>query len=287
MNGTWAQLAQPPHEITEPLDLPWRDNAWLSLMDPVARVFGTVHVSTSPNAGARRAQCNLNVDGRWISVVEPLEPGTFTSPSITYDLAGSVEVNAPNLTMRLRLTPRFQLVDYTASEVFVPLDDKRPLQHFQQGTDIEGEVVVGGVRTAISGCGLRDRTWGFRQETAHVTEYVSVMACFHDHDVTVMKFDSPTGTRTHGFAMGETVSEASGLTVRRDVFSHYDGGEVHFRDRVETLEVVERFDGVGFAIGEGGFGPSLSVQDEFVIVRNSAGQVGPAIIEQGILRRVC
>ena len=46
----------------------WKDNAYVSFWDPAQRAFGTLHVSTSPNAEGRRARVSLSVDGTVVEV---------------------------------------------------------------------------------------------------------------------------------------------------------------------------------------------------------------------------
>ncbi|MCX2930667.1 hypothetical protein ORI20_10290 [Mycobacterium sp. CVI_P3] len=51
----WGPLAHPVHthvpaECGRGGNAPWRDNAFLAFWDTDSDVFGTVHVSTSPNA---------------------------------------------------------------------------------------------------------------------------------------------------------------------------------------------------------------------------------------------
>jgi hypothetical protein len=283
----WGPLAQPPHSQIQDTSLPWRDNAWLLVMAPDAGVFGTVHVSTSPNAEARRAQCNLMVGGRPIRIVEPLQPAIFQSKSITYDLEGLIEIDHPELRMSLRLRPRFVLGDYTVSKVFVPLDERRPLQHFQQGIDIEGHVETSAMRTDLAGNGFRDRTWGYRDETAHVTEYAALIACFDDFDLTVMKFDSPTGMRTQGFLLGSDVTGASEMTLNRDTYGFFHSAELHVGQQTLTITGEPLNVETWLATGETGPWPSLQVHDEFLRLSTSTGATGVGVLEEGILHKVC
>jgi hypothetical protein len=63
----------------------WKDNAFLAFWDLNRRVFGSVHVSTSPNgSGGRRARCSVLLGdrgGRMVEIIEDLERGQFRSPS--------------------------------------------------------------------------------------------------------------------------------------------------------------------------------------------------------------
>jgi hypothetical protein len=63
---SWGALAEPIHDdATEEGHPTWKDNAYLAFWDIGARVFGSVHVSTSPNAAkSRRARCSFSIDGK-------------------------------------------------------------------------------------------------------------------------------------------------------------------------------------------------------------------------------
>ncbi len=283
----WGPLAESPDRHVDDLALPWRENAWLLVMAPGAGVFGTVHVSTSPNAEARRAQCNFMVEGRPLQIVEPLDPGSFQSKSISYGMHGVVEVDHPDLRMVLNLRPRFVVGDYSASKVFVPLDERRPLQHFQQGVNIQGHVETESLRTDVVGNGFRDRTWGYRDEASHVTEYAALIGCFGDFDLTVMKFDSPSGMRTQGFMLGTDVVNAAEMTITRNPYAFFDSAELQLGQRSVKIVGEPLQAEVWLATGETGAGPSLQIHDEFLRLSTGDGAHGYGILEQGILHKVC
>jgi hypothetical protein len=89
----FGPLATPIHEdFAAPGDPPWRDNAYLGFWDSARQLFGEVHVSTSPNGGGRRARVETFVDGRFCEIDEELEPGTFRSESVDFDIDGTVRV---------------------------------------------------------------------------------------------------------------------------------------------------------------------------------------------------
>ncbi len=47
---TWGPLAEPIHpDAAQPGDPVWKDNAYLAFWDTANEIFGTFHVSTSPN----------------------------------------------------------------------------------------------------------------------------------------------------------------------------------------------------------------------------------------------
>lgn len=282
----WGPLAEPVHSNVTDLTLPWRDNAWLLVLAPEIGVYGTVHVSTSPNAGARRAQCNFAVKAQNLRIVEPLDPGTFRSASIDYRMDGVVEVDHPLLRMLLKLKPRFQYGDYTVSNVFVPLDERKPLNHFQQGVDIVGHIDTDGLREEFSGVGFRDRTWGYRDEVSHVTEYAALIGCFDDFDVTIMKFGSPTGHRTQGFVLGVDGLEVTGMAVTRNSYGFFKSAELVAGERTVAVSAEPVGADCWLATGETTCGPSLQVHDEFLKLTTSDGAEGYGVVEQGILHTV-
>jgi hypothetical protein len=87
LTSVWGPLSEPIHTDPLPEGRPaFRDNAFLGFWDHGGQVFGAVHVSTSPNSEGRRARFSLSVGGRATEIVEPLEPYSFGSPSIAFDL---------------------------------------------------------------------------------------------------------------------------------------------------------------------------------------------------------
>jgi len=85
-----------------------KDNAYLSFWDTTNEVFGSFHVSTSPNGtGARRARCSVSVRGKVFEIIEDLSPGSFASASIDFGLNGAIAVAASTVTGRLVNAPLF------------------------------------------------------------------------------------------------------------------------------------------------------------------------------------
>src|SRR5437867_832093 len=105
----WGPLSEPIHNDVPDGAPPWRDNAFVSFWDPRQDVYGTLHVSTSPNAEGRRSRLSLQVDGRTVELVEDLEPGTFSSQSIAFEAGASFEVQSERITGTVTTTPRFPL----------------------------------------------------------------------------------------------------------------------------------------------------------------------------------
>jgi hypothetical protein len=235
--SAWGPLCEPLHldraaEI-DPDGPSWRENAFFTFWDRDAGFYGQVHVTTSPNAGGRKARCHLVFDGDLLEIVEPLEPMSFRSESIEVDLDGRVTVRC-HFELDLTVTPRFEHADYSASDTVPSLVAGEPLQHFQRGGTFEARLRVDGSERSFSGHAFRDRTWGFREDT-HWLEYYGFMCCFDDFDLTFLKFLAPgDDRRARGFLMGsrqgeivETlVTERDSLGAIRGVDLTLAGGDV-------------------------------------------------------------
>lgn len=283
-----------PRTLSEPVtteapeaDLPWRDNAFLAFWSVIDDVQGVVHVSTSPNAEGRRARASLTVRGATREVVEPLDPGTFRSASINFDLAGRVTVDHPDLGLDLALTARHAVADYSDTDLIPALVPGKPLRHLQQSAVVVGKARVRdrGVdhEADFEGVALRDRTWGFRDETAAFAEYLAVMLDLGDGFVTAIKFLSNDGDTTmHGFHLAEEATPVDALHVTRDAAGLVVGVEVGLPGR-EILELRRTQARGGFWVPMGieRRGPTFSAYDEFLTYDGGAG-----VIEQGIRRNL-
>ena len=286
----WGGLAQPIREDDPGEDKPaWKDNAYLCFWDPGNEVYGVVHVSTSPNAEGRRARASLSVDGRSAEVAEELEPGSFASDSISFGLDGRIEAQTPELTAALELTPRGEPGDYTKTDIVPPLVEGEPLQHFQGAVLVRGTVVVGDRSVEVDGVGMRDRTWGYRDESAAWPEYFGLIADIDGRLLTIMKLARTDGTaRTAGFLLGDEpvrADELSGLT--RDASGLFAAATVGTAEG-ETLEIrmTDRPAGFWVPMGWERQGPTMSAYDEFLTLRTADGKIGHGMVEQGIVRRL-
>lgn len=285
----WGPLAEPVHAgAAGPGGPPWKDNAYLSFWDYAAGLYGAVHVSTSPNGEGRRARCSVSVAGRPIEIVEELAPGTFTSASIDYGLTGRIRVSHPDVEVDLMTTPRFGPADYGSGDVLPALVEGKPLQHYQQGAEVIGTVTVAGTVHELRGTGLRDRTWGFRDEAAQWVEYAGLIASFTDFDVTVMTFLGADGAvRTDGFlqdAAGAT--RISGLKLTRDPAALFVRGRMTLADGTErVVTAVGREGGFWVPMGAEREGPAFGAYDDFLRL-DAEGTPGSGLVEQGILHRV-
>lgn len=287
----WGALAFPLHLDSPVSEVAWRDNAFLAFWDTAHAVFGVVHFSTSPNVGGRRARCSIAADGTSAEVIEPLDPGSFRSASMAFDLEhGLISVEAEPLTARLAMTPRFTAADYSQTGLIPDLVDGHPLRHYQQGADVTGQVRIGRhAPRAIDGQGLRDRTWGPRDESAAWSEYAGVIGCLPGYDLTAMKFRDTRGrTRTHGFVLGpDEVRDVHRMDISRDAAGLIDGAQLLVGSGTE-LSVRMRRSGLGFWVpmGAGGSPPVMSAYDDAAEIAADDGQTGGGFSEQGVLRHL-
>src|ERR1700683_1480846 len=109
----WGPLSEPIHTDIPDTDRPWRDNAFVCFWDPNRDVVGTLHTSTSPNAEGRRARFSLQAGGTVVELVESLEPGSFSSESISFNAGASFSVNSPRVSAEMTTAPFQALADYT------------------------------------------------------------------------------------------------------------------------------------------------------------------------------
>lgn len=288
----WGDLAHPirqdhPGEGKPP----WKDNGFLSFWDPANRVFGIIHVSTSPNAEGRRARASLSVRGRTGEVMEELDPGSWASESISFDPDGRIEVNAPGLRAELDLSLRGRYADYSANEMVPALVEGEALHHYQGAVVVTGSVEVDGEQAEVDGVGMRDRTWGFRDESAAWPEYYGIVVDLGGRMLTIMKFATADGGQiTDGFLLddGEPVPATEITGLRRDASGLFAGATIHASGG-ETIELrmTQRLAGFWVPMGWEREGPTMSAYDELIEVTTGDGEVGYGLVEQGIVRNLC
>ncbi|WAJ43439.1 hypothetical protein OK015_19790 [Mycobacterium sp. Aquia_216] len=290
ITDAWGPLAEPIHfAAAGPTDPVWKDNAYLSFWDIENEVFGSFHVSTSPNGtGARRARCSVSVRAKVLEIIEDLPPGSFASESIDFGLGGVISVRHPRLRADLVNAPLFVPADYAVGGVVPELVPGKPLQHFQQACELTGTLVLDGAESPVQARGMRDRTWGFRDESAQWIEYAGLVAVVGDTFITVMKFLGADGAlRSDGFLI-----DADGLRTIADVtFGRNAAGQfrlARLRDKeggVGLVTLSSRLAGFFVPMGADSEGPSFGTYDDFMTL-DSENSTGAGFFEQGILHRV-
>jgi hypothetical protein len=291
LTADWGELAHPVRTDDPGEGKPvWKDNAYLCFWDRATKAHGVIHVSTSPNAEGRRARASLSVNGRADEVAETLDSGSFESDSISFGLDGPIAVNAGGLRAELFHEPRGRGCDYSDTGTVPELVEGEPLQHFQGAARVTGTMEVTGETIEVNGVGLRDRTWGFRDESAMWPEYIGVAVELGDRFLTVMKFaDMEYNAASSGFILSdsdpvpttgleEITRDASGLFAAATVSS--EAGET-----IE-LRMTDRFGGFWVPMGWTRQGPTMSAYDELIEVTTGGGEVGYGLVEQGVIRKL-
>jgi hypothetical protein len=287
----WGVLAHPVRTDDPGPDAPpWKDNAYLAFWDPAQRLMGVVHSSTSPNGPGRRTRSSLVVGDASAEIVEEPEAGTLSTPSIQFDLAGRITVRGPDLEADLTLAPRGATADFTAGGVIPELVPGEPLRHAQRATSVTGTIAVRGHRATVDAVGIRDRTSGYRDESAAFPEYIAVIVDLGEEMLSVMKFaHADGGTKTDGFLMGRdgTVSARELTEIVRDASGLFAGAEYTLEDGTRAqLTVTERTGGFWVPMGHHRTGPAMAAYDEFVAFATDDGRRGHGMVEQGIVRRL-
>jgi hypothetical protein len=283
----WGPLSHPIRDEVPTGAPPWRDNAYMAFWTSDLSAFGCYHVSTSPNAKGRRARFSLMVGGSAVEIVEEIEPGTFNSPSLEFDLGDSLRVRSAQVSGELVCTPLFELADY--SDKIIPgLDGGVSLTHYQRTGRFVGRFIVGGTEFGIDGVGIRDRTWGSRDESVSISEYIGIMAVLDGCAITAIRMRAPNGTdRTEGFVLYEGGKRPIvGLDeIRRDAQGLFSSCELTLADGdTMVLRNTRRAGGFWVPMGWERKGPVMSAYDEYDSVMATGMGSGAAMIEQGVLR---
>jgi hypothetical protein len=292
LDTDWGPLSHPIR--TEPIAadaLPWRDNAFIAFWDPAREVYGTFHTSTSPNAEGRRARISLQVAGKTVELVEPLEPGTFTSESIGFSAGSVFTVDSERIRGEVHVTPRYALADYTGdrSPKAFNLDADHPLMHYQRAATVTGTLVVDGEEVVLDGVGFRDRTWGPRDESSSVGEYFGYQFLFDGFGINAMKLRGVDGSEvTIGFLLEkDKATELTSVAMTRDASGLFAASTLKFADGREIeVRATARCAGFWCPMGWERRGPTLAAFDEFVSLRTSDGREGAGLIEQGQVRHL-
>lgn len=292
-DAIWGPMSHPARETIEDGAAPWKDHIYLAFWDPQNEVYGFFHWNTSPNHPTHKAQLVAVVKGQMINIIDPLpaKAELFETAHLRYDLKGDIRICHERLQGQLTVSPRFTPVDYTPGETIPPLVPGKPLNHFQQGLALEGQIELDGVAHTVKALGFRTRTWGFRDDSMQFIEYFSLFACYEDMDISVMKFRWPDGRQlADGGVVANGVSvQATDIRIRRDRAGLPIRLQVDLADG-RTLELKREHGAANFWCPIGlpeRDGPTFCAHDEVVRWQRADAQVsGYGLTEQGIIRFV-
>jgi hypothetical protein len=287
----WGPLARPIHHDIPDGSRPWRDNAFLCFWDPARELSGVMHVSTSPNAEGRRARVSVKLGTTSVEVIEPLDPGTWNSASISFDPNAGFTIDSPQVSGEVRTTPLYALANFAgdASPVVFGLDRENPLSHFQRGAAVTGHLVVDGQEVEVNGHAFRDRTWGFRDESSSLDEYYGWMWVFDGFAVAAFRLLGQDGSdSTLGYVLTDDgTTDVIAASITRDASGLFAATEMELADgRRIGVRNMGRHSSFWCPMGWERSGPVLSAYDEFCALRTDDGTKGFGMIEQGITRRL-
>jgi len=286
----WGPLAHPLHDAVPEGDgkVPWKDNAYVSFWDPAQDAFGSLHVSTSPNAEGRRARVSMSVEGTVVEVIEELPPASFKADTIEFDLTGRMTVDHPELRLDATLTPRLQIADFTPGGVIPPMG-AAPVHHYEVTVDLTGTCALQGKTTELNATGIRDRTWGFRDESVNMTEYAWFFATFPEWSLAALRFFGAGGfDRTDGFVMThDETRRVRALGVVRDASGLCAEARFKLEDAQDVLLRSQgRQGGFWLPMSWERHGPTMSAYDEFAPFRTADGQEGFGVAQHGYVRQL-
>ena len=293
LDADWGPLARPLHSDIPEDPRPWRDNAFLCFWDPAQRLTGVLHISASPNAdGGRRARVSVRMGNATVEVIESLDFATWNSESITFDPDSGFAVDGPGLSGRLAFAPLHALATFAGehSPKAFALDAEHPLHHYQRSARVTGRLSVHGQTVDVDGFGYRDRTGGFREESASVREYYGTMWVFPQLSVSAIRLLGQDGhAATIGFVCdAEGTVPVTGMSIVRDAAGLFLATRID-RHEGDPLDVrlVERYGTFWCPMGqEEQAGPTLSAYDEWGSLRTATGVEGFGLLEQGITRQL-
>jgi hypothetical protein len=198
-------------------------------------------------------------------------------------------VDSPRLSGEITCTPRFAVADYSKGSIIPPLLPDEPLQHYQQSARVRGRFTIAGREVEMDGFGMRDRTWGYRDESVSIAEYIAVIAVFDEFAVTSMRFGGGAdgSDRTEGYRLADTAEPVAGMGITRDASGLLAAAHLTMATGEELeLRVGERLGGFWVPMGWERRGPTMSAYDEFDRIRTAEGAEGITVTEQGVVRRL-
>jgi hypothetical protein len=291
VTGRWGPLATPIHRGVQPRDddgTPWREYVLFCWWDPDNDVYAMTHHMSSPDSDFHgRSRVSAYAGGRAVEVIEPTHPDTHQSDSISVDLDGHLKVDHPDLQLDVTLDPLFQPIDFHAVKGLPSLKADQPLHHYEQPQRAHGKIAVaGGEERGFDAVGLRDRTWGYRSESAIWDEYQYIMVDAQDSFLVLLKMKGTADPRQIdlGFKLTEGAQENVDFAFARNGSGLLNDVSVESGSGSLTLDIVAR--PVGFWVPQGGrqTGPTFSAYDEFVLIEASDGRRLAGLATYGILR---
>lgn len=290
--GVWGPLATPVHTDVEPRDedgTSWWDYALFCWWDPANEVYVMTHHMTSPDeAKPGRTRVSATVGERSVEVIEHTKPHSHDGDTITVDLGGHLEVHHPDLELDVRVEPLFQHIDFHAAKGLPTLKRDRPLHHFQHPQRARGKISLKGDERQFSGTGLRDRTWGFRNESAQWDEYQHLMAEIDDSFIVLLKVRGTVDDtqRNMGFLLTGAGQENVDFAFALNGAGLFQDVTVELPSGALTLEIVERPAAFWVPMGWRQTGRVFSAYDEFVLMRPEDGRDVAGLATYGIRRRL-
>lgn len=288
----WGPLATPVHRDVVPVDedgVSWWDYALFCWWDPAAEVYVMTHHMTTPDPSKPgRTRVSATVGERSLEIIEHTKPFSHDGDHISVDLDGRVQVDHPDLKLDVTVRPLFQHIDFHATHGLPTLKPDEPLHHFQHPQKTSGTISLRGDRRDFSGTGLRDRTWGYRNESAQWDEYQYLMAEIDDAFIALLKVRGTVADtqRNMGFLLTQGKQENvdfdfafNGAGLFQDVTVELPGGPV-------TLTIEQRPSAFWVPMGWRQTGHVFSAYDEFVLMKTDEGQPIAGLATYGILRRL-
>jgi hypothetical protein len=288
----WGPLATPIHHDVVPIDddgTPWRDYALFCWWAPDSDVYVMTHHMSSPDPSfPGRTRVSAWAGGTSFELIEIPDRGTYRSKHISVELAGRLVVDHPELRLDATLDPMYQPIDFHALKGLPSNRADRPLHHYQQPQRATGTVTVRGERRDFDGVGLRDRTWGYRNESSQWEEYQYLMADVGDQFLVFWKLKGISGPQID---LALLLADDGQQQLEHFMFARNGSGllndvEVRLPTGTVSIQIAER--PVGFWVPQGGrqTGPTFSAYDEFVRLTLGDGRRGSGLATYGILRKL-
>ena len=154
---------------------------------------------------------------------------------------------------------------------------------------MRGTFGAAGESFLLDGFGMRDRTWGFRDEAAQWAEYAGLVCVVDGVFVTALKFLGNDGVlRSDGFVIDASGSHAiTAIAFRRTAAAQFLKATLDIDDgTTRVVSMTSREAGFFVPMGAETDGPAFGTYDDFMALECD-GRVGAGFFEQGIVHRVC